>query len=96
MPYRHVAGAIVCSRQRCRHPECDRAATQAGWGCRQHHFKLPPDLRDRLYRAATAELGADRRLGPGWQCVADEADRWAAERAAAGSRRNYRQPELPL
>lgn len=100
------AGAIFCGRgsprpkkpepPRCRHPGCDRAASQAGWGCRAHFFKLTPDLRARIHAAATAELAANGRLGQAWTAVAEEAERWLAnQRAHPAMRSTWRQPELP-
>jgi hypothetical protein len=100
---RHHA-AIICGRRLrsvaerppCRWPGCSRCASQSGWGCRAHWFLLPPDLRARLWRVAQREIGANGRLGPAWECVAEEADRFAIEKAAAPPRRDRHQPELPL
>jgi hypothetical protein len=44
-----------------------------------------------------AEISANGGLGRAWQAVADEADRFAAEKAAAPAPTpDRRQPELPL
>jgi hypothetical protein len=80
---------VICSRRSrripqrptpCRWPHCGKTASQAGWGCRPHFFKLTPDLRNRLFLAHRAELQANGRLGQAWSAVADEADLWAADR----------------
>jgi hypothetical protein len=81
---------------RCRHPGCDRAASQAGWGCKPHWFKLPLDLRNRLYRAAALVDGWDDQRYQAWAAVADEADRHVAEQLARPRPPAWRQPELPL
>ena len=101
--FRH-GGAILCGRSgrrprrsppsACRWPACNNNATQAGWGCRHHFFKLTPDLRNRLFLAHRAELQANGRSGRGWNgragyptsqawhVVCEEAELWAAERVA--------------
>jgi len=96
------ATAIVCSRDGrrgrprrelppCRCSGCPRRASQAGWGCRPHWFRLPPDLRSRLWRADRDEPG-----GRAWSLCADEADRWIADHPPDPPRRDRREPELPL
>lgn len=100
MPCHRIDGAIICTRERrrpaaerprCRHLECARYATQARYACRTHWFRLPPGLRDRLYRAAR-----DDQHGEPWRMCADEADRWFAEQLARPPAPAWRQPELPL
>lgn len=108
MTCRSIAGAIVCSRAsrrprprealECRgSSDCGRKASQASWGCRHHFFKLPPDIRNRLWRADRDEraCGAGVR-GRAWRVVDEEAQDWLAEQAAKPPRADRRQPELPL
>ena len=106
MTCRRVGGAILCGRAPrgrqprsppapCCWPGCDRNATQAGWGCTPHWYRLSPSLRDRLWRAHRAELAANGRLGQAWHIVAEEARSWAEDRLAAPST-DRRQGELPL
>lgn len=107
MTCQRVAGAIFCSRERrqapqrrprpaidgCRFPGCERRATQAGYACRAHWFRLTPDLRSRLWRADRD----DRQHGrPAWSAVAYEADRWIEQRELAAFAPDWRSPELPL
>lgn len=97
-------GAIVCGRfpaarrrpspPTCRHPDCSRRATQAGYACRAHWFKLPMDLRSRMFHAATAVPG--RPQGQAWEACAIEADNFIAEQLARPPAASWRQPELPL
>lgn len=112
MVCRRLGGAIVCSRgparrppprpanpsttPLCRHAKCGRAPSQAGYACRTHWFTLSPDLRNRLWRADRDESAANGRRGPAWAIVAEEADRWLAEREARLVEPSRRQPELPL
>lgn len=99
-----AGAAIVCTRGRprpprppkpqCRHPGCDRNATQAGYACRSHWFKLPQDLRTRLFRAAAAIPG--RPHGIAWEACGEEADARFADQAARAAASAYVQPGLPL
>jgi hypothetical protein len=84
----HAAGALSLAG-------CAKTASQAGWGCRFHFFKLTPDLRNRLFLAHRAELRANGRLGQAWNVVADEAALWALDRVGHQIV-DRRQPELPL
>lgn len=105
MTCRRLAGAIVCSRSAkryarasdpCHWPECDRKATQASWGCRYHYMRLPPQIRDGLWRADRDERSARGELGPAWKNADETARAWIAEQAAKPPRTDRRQPELPL
>jgi hypothetical protein len=78
-------------RPHCRVPGCPRFATQAGWGCRPHWFRLSPDLRNRLYFA-----DRDDRTGAAWRVAAEEADRWIADHPPGELRRDRRQGNLLL
>jgi hypothetical protein len=105
MTCERVGSAIMCGRGRprrpraprqdCRWPGCERGATQAGYVCRSHWFRLSPDLRARLWSAHEAEIRVNGRLGQAWAAVADEAQRWLEEHIAR-PKADRRQPELPL
>lgn len=106
MTCRSIGDAIVCTRERrrrsapkrprCRWPECGRYATQAGWACRAHWFKLPPNLRSRIFQADRDEMAALGHRDQAWRTVAEEGDRWVAEQLAKTPAPGWRQPELPL
>jgi hypothetical protein len=102
MTCRRIGGAIVCGRGRppaqyrptekrphCRVPGCPRYATQADWGCQPHWFRLPPDLRNRLFLA-----DRDDQTRSAWQVAAEEADRWIADHPPGQPLRDRRQGVL--
>lgn len=35
----------------CHWPDCEKAVPPAMWGCPQHWFTLPSDIRTRIFRA---------------------------------------------
>ena len=82
----------------CRWPGCERSATQASWGCRFHFFRLPPLLRDGLWRADRDERAANGRLGQAWAAAAAAAEAWIVEllRKQAGPRPRFRTPQMEL
>lgn len=86
----------------CRWPGCTRQISPRRWGCAQHWHNLPPDLQNRLARAARFE----GRKGRPWfapqqpsqalLAVLREAQDWIAARLARGRAADRRQPELDL
>jgi hypothetical protein len=46
----------------CHWPGCDRQVPPAMWGCKPHWFKLPKNLRDRIW--ATYEIGQEVSMTP--------------------------------
>ncbi len=52
----------------CHWPGCDRQVKPAVWGCREHWFALPADLRDRIWK--TFNPGQERTQTPSHEYVA--------------------------
>jgi len=46
------------------------------WGCREHWYRLPKDLRDRIWSAYRPGQEADKRPSAGYLAVAREAQEW--------------------
>jgi hypothetical protein len=46
----------------CHWPGCERQVPPAMWGCKPHWFKLPKQLRDRIW--ATYEIGQEVSMTP--------------------------------
>lgn len=46
----------------CHWPGCERSVPPAMWGCREHWFKLPKRLRDRIWQ--TYEPGQEKDWTP--------------------------------
>lgn len=65
----------------CHWPGCDRQVPPAMWGCKQHWFKLPANLRAAIWR--TYEIGQEERGDPSREYldVAMEVQRWIQEHA---------------
>jgi hypothetical protein len=70
-------------RHECHWPTCDRQVPPAMWGCREHWFKLPKALRDRVWMAY--EPGQEVRMDPSdeYLTVALEVQAWIAHQQDA-------------
>lgn len=64
----------------CHWPGCNKQVPPAMWGCRQHWFRLPKHLRDRIWR--TYVPGQEINLTPSrdYLDAAQEVQRWIAEK----------------
>lgn len=60
----------------CHWPGCDKSVPPAMWGCRQHWFKLPLRLRNRIW--ATYRPGQEVTKTPSraYMIVAQEVQDW--------------------
>ena len=63
----------------CHWPGCTKSVPPAMWGCKQHWFKLPKRLRDKVW--ATFEPGQEVDLSPSseYLTVAREVQQWIRE-----------------
>lgn len=70
------------SRNHCCHwPGCDKQVPPAVWGCKAHWFKLPAQLRKRVWD--TYRPGQERNMTPSKEYVevAKEIQAWIGERS---------------
>jgi hypothetical protein len=60
----------------CHWPGCDKQVPPAKWGCRQHWYMLPKQLRDRIWR--TFQPGQEVNATPSgdYVAVAREVQDW--------------------
>ena len=63
-------------RHHCHWPGCDTLVTPAAWGCREHWYRLPGHLRDRIWRSY--RVGQERTKTPSaaYVAVAREVQEW--------------------
>lgn len=68
-------------KHHCHWPDCDRNVPPAMWGCKEHWFKLPKRLRDRIW--ATYKPGQEVTMTPSeaYMKVALEVQQWIKENA---------------
>lgn len=82
----HVTSAGQTRNHTCHWPGCERQVPPAMWGCREHWFRLPRVLRDKLWQAYDA--GQEDRMDPSdeYMEVAEEIQQWirGAEATRAG------------
>lgn len=73
---RHVAGAGQNRRHECHWPNCLRQVPPAMWGCREHWFKLPADLRRDIWRTYRIGQEQDGRPSLDYIQVSEEVQHW--------------------
>ena len=71
----------------CHWPGCEKQVPPAMWGCREHWFRLPKRLRDRIWE--TYEPGQEIDMTPSeeYLAVATEVQEWIRDHIN-GSDRN--------
>lgn len=75
----HVRSAGQTRRHGCHWPGCDAQVPPAMWGCRRHWFRLPPAIRNRIWRAYRVGQEQDGRPSAEYIAAAREAQAWIAE-----------------
>ncbi len=78
----HVKSAKQTRAHGCHWPGCKRQVAPAYWGCTEHWYKLPADIRRRIW--AAYDPGQEDTLSPSesYLEVADEAQRWIRDYVA--------------
>lgn len=60
----------------CHWPGCTRQVPPAMWGCREHWFRLPKRLRDKIWAAYRPGQEIDMRPSQAYLDAAQEVDDW--------------------
>jgi hypothetical protein len=75
----HVKSATQSRRHHCHWPGCETQCPPAMWGCRDHWYRLPQDLRDKVwatYRPGQELNQGDLRPSAKYIEVAKEVQAW--------------------
>jgi hypothetical protein len=67
----------------CHWPGCERLVPPAKWGCREHWYKLPPDLRSAIWRAYQPGQEISKRPSAEYVAVARQVQEWIARHGSA-------------
>lgn len=72
----HVRAARQTRGHACHWPGCDKQCPPAMWGCAPHWYRLPYQLRDKIW--ATYRAGQEEDLNPSaaYLAVAQEVQAW--------------------
>lgn len=65
----------------CHWPGCDKQVPPAMWGCKAHWFKLPRDLRNKIWRTYQPGQEIDMTPSDEYLAVAHEVQAWIAAHA---------------
>ena len=66
-------------KHHCHWPGCDVLVPPASWGCRKHWYKLPGNLRTKIWHAYRPGQEDDKRPSDRYIEVAKEVQAWIAE-----------------
>ena len=66
-------------RHECHWPGCTAQVPPAMWGCRTHWFKLPKNLRDRIWRCYRPGQEIDMRPSAEYMAAAEAVQAWILE-----------------
>jgi hypothetical protein len=72
----HVRAARQSRHHECHWPGCARQVPPAMWGCREHWYRLPKAIRDRIWRAYRIGQEEDGRPSDAYLAAAREAQDW--------------------
>lgn len=70
----------------CHWTGCTRQCPPAMWGCKEHWFKLPKALRDRIWAAYAPGQEVDMTPSAEYLQVADDVQQWIRANAAGAPR----------
>lgn len=73
---KYVLAARQTRRHSCHWPHCDREVPPARWGCREHWFMLPKNIRDKIWRAYRPGQEIDLRPSEAYLAAAEAAQVW--------------------
>ena len=62
----------------CHWPGCGKQVPPAMWGCKEHWFRLPKYLRDRVWAAYRPGQEIDMSPSREYLAVTDEVEQWIA------------------
>ncbi len=71
-------------RHTCHWPGCELRVSPAQWGCRDHWFRLPTTLRNRIWKAYMPGQEISKKPSETYLDVARDVQAWIAEQAVAG------------
>lgn len=72
----YVRGQSQTRNHECHWPGCKKQVPPAMWGCSQHWFKLPKNLRDRVWAAYRPGQEIDGKVSKEYLAVAVEVQAW--------------------
>lgn len=67
----------------CHWPGCERKVPPAQWGCRQHWYSLPPELRRKIWRTFRPGQEESKTPSADYVAAAREVQQWIRERERA-------------
>jgi hypothetical protein len=80
---RYVLSQGQTRKHHCHWPGCERQVPPAMWGCREHWYRLPKSLRDRIWRAYRPGQEKDQTPSREYVQVARDVQDWIERQPGA-------------
>lgn len=78
----YVRRQVQTRNHHCHWPGCQRQVPPAAWGCKEHWFKLPAEIRSKIWNAFRPGQEKDQRPSRQYIDAAREAQEWIAKQQA--------------
>lgn len=79
----YVRGQAQARPHECHWPGCAQQVPPAMWGCRAHWYKLPRELRAKIWSAYRPGQEIDQRPSRDYVAIAREVQEWIAANTPA-------------
>lgn len=72
----YVKAQSQTRKHHCHWPGCEKQVPPAMWGCKEHWFKLPRDLRNKVWATYRPGQEIDQRPSDAYMQVANAVQAW--------------------
>ena len=76
---RYVKSQGQTRNHHCHWPGCPKQVPPAMWGCREHWYKLPVKLRNKIWKVYRPGQEKDMQPSEEYLAVAEEIQKWIRE-----------------
>lgn len=76
-------------KHHCHWTGCDKQVPPAMWGCREHWYRLPKRIRDRIWATFRPGQEVSATPSPAYVAAAKEAQAWIAQQEQPGGTTNF-------
>lgn len=78
-PSEHIGRHLKKAKHKCHWPGCNLEVPPKLWGCKYHWFKLPKNLRDKVWATYRSGQEIDKNPSKAYLIVARRVQTWVKE-----------------